>query len=441
MPSPMGLRGRVGHTGPMQHTAVPMHPAPGAGRGPGGPGFRELAAVLARAPHDVACTPFGIYVHVPFCLRRCGYCAFNTRVLADAGGDSATAAFVDAAVTELRAAGHAFAGRAPPVQSVYFGGGTPTLLSPGQLGRILVTVTEEFPVLAGAEVTVESNPDSVTAAELAELATLGVTRMSFGMQSAAPHVLAALDRTHDPERALHAVAEARSAGIEHVNLDLIHGTPGEGADDWRRSLLAALGTGIDHLSAYALSVEDGTKLAARVRHDRMDRPDSDLAADHYALADELLAARGFEWYEVSNWARGEGARCRHNLLYWRNHHWWGVGPGAHSHLAGLRWWNHAGPQQCADALRRGELPWAGHEVVDGPGRQLEELMLGIRLREGLAVPADDDGARGAVADGLAVRRDGRLVLTRAGRLLADEVVRRLAPAEGARARSAPKGPP
>ncbi|MHB1138952.1 MAG: radical SAM family heme chaperone HemW [Microthrixaceae bacterium] len=382
----------------------------------------ELRTPWARPdPAEVAATPIGLYVHVPFCERRCGYCAFNTATLADPGGAAALATterYVAAALAELDLAADVLRGAAPPLTSVFVGGGTPTMLNAAQLVRILDRIRQRFDVADDLEVTVESNPDGLAPGQLAALREEGVTRVSFGMQSVRRRVLALLDRTHDPERSLAAVAEARAAGFDHVSLDLIYGTPGETAEDWRATLDAALSTRVDHVSAYALGIEAGTKLGARVRRGELPRPDDDEAADRYLVADEVLRAAGFDWYEISNWARSPDARCRHNLLYWRNHNWWGIGPGAHSHLSGTRWWNVDPVEQWADALfGRGpdttNAPGfvGGQEHLDDEQRRLEDLMLGIRLVEGL--PLDE-------------RSDRRLVLTPRGRLLADTVAARLA---------------
>jgi oxygen-independent coproporphyrinogen-3 oxidase len=393
----------------------------------------------ALEPDGLATTPVGIYVHVPFCERRCGYCAFNTYVLGDPGGGAALATterYVAAAVAELELAAGALDG-APPLTSVFFGGGTPTMLSADQLGRIIAAVHERFAVADDLEVTVESNPDGLHDGQLARLREEGATRVSFGMQSIRPHVLALLDRTHDPERSLAAVAEARAAGFDHVSLDLIYGTPGERPADWRDTLLAASATGVDHVSAYALGIEEGTKLAARVRRGALPVPDDDEAADRYLVADELLGAAGFDWYEISNWARSPQARCRHNLLYWRNHHWWGIGPGAHSHVTGRRWWNVDPPEEWADALLgdAGDRSHVGgHERLDASQRELERVMLGLRLAEGLAlgseepeVPAlDRPEVEALVRDGLVQRAGAGVVLTRSGRLLANQVIDRVA---------------
>jgi len=430
----------VSHATASHTTASPPDPSHDAA-----PDTGARAPWTVADPTSIATTPLGIYVHVPFCERRCGYCAFNTYTLADPGGPAAldtTERYVAAAVAELDLAAAALGDASPPLTSVFFGGGTPTMLSAAQLGRIIAAVHERFAVAVDLEVTVESNPDGLVDGQLAELRAAGATRVSFGMQSIRPRVLQLLDRTHDPERSLTAVAEALAAGFDHVSLDLIYGTPGERPDDWRATLVAALGTGVDHVSAYALGIEEGTKLAARVRHGALPTPDDDEAAARYTMADELLGAAGFHWYEISNWSRDAAGRCRHNLLYWRNHHWWGVGPGAHSHVDGTRWWNVDPPEQWAAALLDGaDRPHAsgrsapghvaGAEHLDAGQRELERVMLGIRLAEGLHIggSADPAGAgevAALVGDGLLVREPGGpAVLTRRGRLLADRVVERL----------------
>jgi oxygen-independent coproporphyrinogen-3 oxidase len=317
-------------------------------------------------------------------------------------------------------------------ETVFFGGGTPTLLPPGQIGNILKKIGEMFGLDPDAEVTVEANPETVTPRSLEALREAGVTRMSFGMQSAAPHVLKTLDRVHEPGRPQQCAQWAREAGFEHVSLDLIYGTPGESDDDWRRSLDAALAAGPDHISAYALIVEDGTRLAAKVRRGEIPAPDDDVLADRYLIADDMLGAAGLTWYEISNWARDEKARCRHNMLYWTGGDWWGVGPGAHSHVGGTRWWNVRHPSAYAARLAEGRSPAHGREVLTAAERQMEEIMLGVRLADGLPVTAVTgtalSSAERIMASALldpAAYRAGRLVLTRQGRLLADAVVRDL----------------
>jgi len=379
-------------------------------------------------------TDFGVYLHVPFCRVRCGYCDFNTYTSDELRG-ARQDQYADTLLreVELSAGVLAAAGGIRSARTVFFGGGTPTLLPPGDLARMLAGVRAAFGLADGAEVTVEANPDTVTDAVADELAASGVTRLSIGMQSAVPHVLAVLDRTHDPLNVAGAVAAARRAGLD-VSLDLIYGAPGESLEDWRRSLETALALEPDHVSAYALIVEDGTKLARQIRRGEVPEPDEDLEADMYELADGLLAAGGYDWYEVSNWARDERHRSRHNLAYWRGADWWGYGPGAHSHVAGTRWWNVKHPAAYAQRLAAGESPAAGRERPDAEATALERVLLRSRIREGLPVSEVEGEGRHAVAaliaDGLiegaaAVR--GRIVLTLKGRLLADAVVRALTP--------------
>jgi len=388
-------------------------------------------ALPASARAGLGTRPFGFYVHVPFCATRCGYCDFNTYTATELGSGASRETYADLAIAEIRHARRVL-GDAPPVRTVFVGGGTPTLLPAADLGRILAAIDDEFGLEKDAEVTTEANPESVDEPYLAELRDSGFTRVSFGMQSAREHVLKVLDRTHTPGRPQQCVAWARAAGFGHVNLDLIYGTPGETDDDWRGTLAAAAEAGPDHVSAYALIVEDGTRLAARVRRGELPMTDDDVLADRYLMADEALTAAGLRWYEVSNWAAGDSARCAHNLLYWTGGDWWGVGPGAHSHVGGVRWWNVRHPAAYARRLADGASPGQGRELLTGADRHLERVMLELRLAEGLALDAlDADGrvaAKTALADGLldpAAHAAGRAVLTLRGRLLADAVVRDL----------------
>ncbi|MFF3438881.1 radical SAM family heme chaperone HemW [Streptosporangium sp. NPDC002721] len=374
--------------------------------------------------------PFGFYVHVPFCVTRCGYCDFNTYTASELGPGASQKDYADTAVDEVRRARANLGATRLPVETVFFGGGTPTLLPAGDLVRILRAIDEEFGLAPGAEVSTEANPESVDPAYLAELRAGGFNRMSFGMQSAREHVLQVLDRRHTPGRPARAVREAREAGFEHVNLDLIYSTPGESDDDWRASLAAAIEAGPDHVSAYSLIVEDGTKLAARIRRGELPMPDDDVAADRYLIADAMLAEAGFEWYEVSNWATSEAGRCRHNLLYWTGGDWWGVGPGAHSHVGGTRWWNVKHPAAYAQRLAAGTSPAHAREVLGRRDRAVERLMLELRLAQGFPLRELERPpvvAR-ALADGLLEVepfKAGRAVLTLRGRLLADALVRDL----------------
>ena len=380
---------------------------------------------------------FGVYVHVPFCRVRCGYCDFNTYTSDELRGARRTD-YAGQAIEEIAQAALVLdtAGLGVRLAStVFFGGGTPTLLPVADLAAMLHAIVATWGLSDGAEVTTEANPDSVDLDYLVALREAGFTRVSFGMQSAVPHVLATLERTHDPARIPLVVAWAREAGLQ-VSLDLIYGTPGETLDDWRQSVEYALSQKPDHLSAYALIVEDGTKLARQIRRGEVATPDDDTQADMYELADRMLSAAGFAWYEVSNWARmtpdGTDFRSRHNLAYWQGHDWWGVGPGAHSHAGGVRWWNVKHPAAYADRIAAGHSPAAGRETLDAETRRVERVLLGSRLSDGLPVdeltPAGHTAVAGLIAnelvDGAAALR-GLVVLTLRGRLLADAVVRRL----------------
>jgi oxygen-independent coproporphyrinogen-3 oxidase len=376
---------------------------------------------------------FGIYVHVPFCSVRCGYCDFNTYTaeeLGDRPGASRTT-YAEAAIAEIRLARRVLGDVDLPVSTVFFGGGTPTLLPSGDLASVLSAVGAEFGLASEVEVTTEANPDSVAAWDLDALRGAGFTRVSFGMQSAVDAVLATLDRTHDPLRVPAVVEWAREAGFDQVSLDLIYGTPGESAADWEASLEAALACAPDHVSAYSLIVEPGTALARRISRGDLLMPEEDDLADKYVVADERLSAAGLRWYEVSNWARDLDSRCRHNELYWTGGHWWGVGPGAHSHVGGVRWWNVKHPSAYAARLAEGASPAAAREVLDTETRRVERVLLEIRLRDGLPVSVLDATGRRAVAElserGLVELAAERLVLTTRGRLLADAVVRDLLP--------------
>jgi oxygen-independent coproporphyrinogen-3 oxidase len=410
-----------------------------------------LDGLLPESVTDAAASRhFGVYLHVPFCRVRCGYCDFNTYTSDELRGakrqDYASQAITEVALadTVLTAAGLP----ERPVSTVFFGGGTPTLLPVTDLAAMLHAVVDTWELEPGAEVTTESNPDSVDRDYLFALREAGFTRVSFGMQSAVPHVLATLERTHDPDRIPLVVGWAREAGLQ-VSLDLIYGTPGESLDDWRASLDQALAQHPDHISAYALIIEEGTKLAAQIRRGEVAAPDDDLQADMYELADATLAAAGFEWYEVSNWARSEKSQIgpsegavgrfatprfasRHNLAYWQGHDWWGIGPGAHSHVGGVRWWNVKHPAAYADRIAAGHSPAAGRETLDAQTRRVESVLLRTRVREGFPVgelaASGRTAVAGLIADELVDARAalaGRIELTLRGRLLADAVVRRL----------------
>lgn len=386
-------------------------------------------ALPAHALDGLGKRPFAFYVHVPFCVTRCGYCDFNTYTATELGPGASRDSYAETAIHEVRMARRVLGDVDLPVETVFVGGGTPTLLSPDDLGRVLSAIDAEFGLAPGAEVTTEANPESVDEAYIAKLREAGFTRVSYGMQSAREHVLAVLERAHTPGRVPQVVEWTRKAGFEHINLDLIYGTPGETDDDWRGSLEAALAAEPDHVSAYALIVEEGTRLAAQVRRGELTAPDDDAMADRYLIADELLSGHGLQWYEISNWAADPRAACRHNMLYWTGADWWGVGPGAHSHVGGTRWWNVKHPAAYAARLAEGTTPAHAREILTDEDRHIERVMLELRLAQGCpAHLLDDEAARGAMADGLiepAPYEQGRAVLTLKGRLLADAVVRAL----------------
>jgi oxygen-independent coproporphyrinogen-3 oxidase len=383
----------------------------------------------AAALCGLAGRPFGVYVHVPFCATRCGYCDFNTYTLGELGSSSSPSSWLDAVRRELDLAVRVL-GEPVSADTVFVGGGTPSLLGVDGLTAVLDAIRRSFGLSPTAEVTTEANPESTSPEFFAGIAAAGYTRVSLGMQSAAPHVLAALDRVHTPGRPAAAVAEAHAAGISHVNLDLIYGTPGETRNDLAISLEAVLTAGVDHVSAYALVVEPGTALARRVARGELPAPDDDVLAERYEQIDSTLSDAGLHWYEVSNWVASPESRCRHNLGYWAGGNWWGVGPGAHSHIGGVRWWNHKYPARYAAALTSGCSPAAGREVLTPEERHTEQVMLGLRLADGLSLKALDSPGRSAadraITNGLLTATlESRLVLTRHGRLLTDTVVRNL----------------
>lgn len=375
---------------------------------------------------EAAGEPLSAYVHVPFCRTRCGYCDFNTYTPGELGTAASTPAYVEALTAEIEMAARVLPPMRP-LDTVFFGGGTPTMLAPGQLAVILDGLRDRFGLAEGVEVTTEANPETVGPAELAALREAGFTRVSIGMQSAVPRVLDLLDRQHRPGRELDVARWAAEAGLR-VSLDLIHGTPTETLDEWRTSVQTVIDAGVLHVSAYALTVEPGTKLAMRVRRGELAMPDEDDQATKYELADAMFAAAGLHAYEISNWAASEADWCRHNLAYWQGGNWWGFGPGAHSHIAGTRFWNLRHPATWAGRLRAGESPVQAREMLDAETRRIERVLLELRIAPGLDVDVlteteqarvPDLVARGLVLDG------PTLTLTPRGRLLADAVVRDL----------------
>lgn len=389
------------------------------------------ATVIAHANNS-----FHAYVHVPFCRVRCGYCDFNTYTADELRGVK-QAGFAAELMAEIRFSKRVLeqSGFAPkPLSSVFFGGGTPTQLPASDLVAILAELVDAFGIEPDAEVTTEANPDNVDLAYLQALKDGGFTRVSFGMQSAVDSVLKVLDRSHTKERVPEVVAAAKAVGLE-TSVDLIYGAPTETIDQWQTTIEAALALQTDHISAYSLIVEPGTKMARQIASGELPEPDEDEQATKYELADAAFAAAGLQWYELSNWSRSESTRSAHNLSYWQGKNWWGYGPGAHSHIGGVRWWNQKHPASYVAPLSKNESPALGRETLN-PQTQLEEqVLLQIRLREGLAVQVlkdlnvyDSKVVAGLIADELidaAAAIRGRLVLTLKGRLLADSVVRSL----------------
>lgn len=394
-----------------------------------------------NAPVTVAARDFGVYIHVPFCAVRCGYCDFNTYAPGESEFSSRSD-YVAAALGEMAQARGVMAGDSRLARTVFIGGGTPTMLDASALTALVDGVRSTWGLAADAEITTEANPDSVTAEALRELAEAGFTRVSFGMQSAVPHVLQTLERTHNPANVGRAVTWAREAGLA-VSLDLIYGTPGESLADWRQSLETAIALEPDHVSAYALVIEPGTRMGRQLQRGEIEPVDLDTQADMYEAADEALSAAGYAWYEVSNWAKSPEQRCRHNVAYWTSQDWWGIGPGAHSYLGPIesadgesqgarRWWNVKLPRAYAARIDAGESPAAETEPLSEDDLALEAVMLRLRLADGMPV-ADlpeprPEAIAALIADGVldgAAAVAGRLQLTLRGRLLADAAVRAL----------------
>jgi len=372
------------------------------------------------------------YVHIPYCVKRCGYCDFNTYTpsqLLDGGTlETVSGDYIDAVLREVEIARESAPGFVP---TIFFGGGTPSLLPARDLGRVIDAIKSGWEVGKECEITLEANPDSVDAAKLAQFREAGFNRVSFGMQSAVPHVLATLDRTHNPENVLRAVEGARSAGFSSVSVDLIYGTPGESLQDWRTSVESALSLGVDHISAYALIVETGTKLANQIKRGELSMPDDDVMADMYLLVDQLAQEAGLSWYELSNWSK-PGHESRHNVAYWKNANWWGLGPGAHSHRDGVRWWNIKHPTAYKSALFAGTTVVAESETLTASQLSDEAIMLQIRMREGISLSklsTDQIETIAPYAQSGHIDEQhwlaGTLMLTPTGRLIADRIVREL----------------
>ncbi|MEI6762659.1 MAG: radical SAM family heme chaperone HemW [Actinomycetes bacterium] len=380
-----------------------------------------------------ASSDLSFYIHIPYCVKRCGYCDFNTYTPAELKVESSLTeishSYIDLMMKEIEMA-RAFSD-ARTVPTIFFGGGTPSLMEPADLGRVIATIADHFELSSDCEITMEANPDTLTLERLKGYREAGINRLSIGMQSAVSHVLHVLDRTHNPANIEKVVGWAREAGFDEISLDLIYGTPGETMDDWQASIEAALSQDISHISAYALIVEDGTKLAAQVRRGEFIIPEDDETADKYLLADQRFHEAGFEWYEISNWSK-PGSSCRHNVAYWKGANWWGIGPGAHSHINGRRWWNVKHPTAYRERIKEGHAPMQANEVLTEEEMAREEIMLLLRLPAGLSLDSFNPAQRTALEDFAAQGyfeqdpwEQGLLTLSRSGRLIADRIVREL----------------
>ena len=375
----------------------------------------------------MASKPLSFYIHVPYCVSRCGYCDFNTYTPSELNGDLAQVSngYIDQLIKEVDIAGTRVSNE---ISTIFIGGGTPTLLDPIDFKRLLDKLQNKFGFKEGIEITIEANPDSVKNEKLEKLISIGINRISFGMQSAVPHVLKVLDRTHDPLNIERSVTAAKSAGFKEISVDLIYGTPGESIEDWKLSIQSALQLPITHVSAYALILETGTRLANQVKRKEFEIPDDGETAEKYLIADREFTKHGFSWYELSNWAK-PGSECKHNLAYWQGDNWWGLGPGSHSHIDGERFWNIKHPNTYRNALKEGS-PIAGSEVLTAEDIENERVMLEIRLPSGI----DKASLKSAQLDQVSqyleggeldknAWQNGRIALTANGRLVADRIVR------------------
>ena len=378
--------------------------------------------------------PLSFYIHIPYCVKRCGYCDFNTYTPGELkpGSDIAQVSngYIDLLIQEGKIA-RSEVKTTKPIETIFFGGGTPTLMEPADLGRVLKSLEADFGFASNIEITIEANPDTVSRGKLADLREVGINRISFGMQSAVPHVLAVLDRTHNPENVIKATTWAREVGFEQVSADLIYGAPVESLKDWETTIDAALALPITHISAYALIVESGTKLAAQVKRGEVTIPEDDQTADKYLMADEKFRKAGFNWYELSNWAKPEG-ECRHNIAYWEGADWWGLGPGAHSHLNGKRFWNVKHPTAYRERLEAKQSPIMDSEQLTLEEMESERVMLEIRLPRGLeksSLTSTSLARLESYLTGGQISQEqwdqGRISLTISGRLMADRIVREI----------------
>ena len=374
------------------------------------------------------------YIHIPYCVKRCGYCDFNTYTPAELqlteGLTQISNSYIDLLVKEIEFARNQV-GESAIVPSIFFGGGTPSLMEASDIKRVITAISKQFKLDPIAEVTLETNPDTVTKEKLKQFYDAGVNRISFGMQSSVPHVLKTLDRTHNPENLPQVTKWATEVGFKEISVDLIYGTPGESKQDWQQSIDSALALPISHISAYALIVEDGTKLAAQIKRGEIAKPDDDLTAEKYIMADKAFTTAGFHWYELSNWAK-PNSQSKHNLAYWLGHNWWGAGPGAHSHINGKRFWNVKHPNLYKQKIQANETVILDSEVLKDSQIESERLMLSIRLPQGLEKNTLNNQQILELTDyvnsGHLDQENwnlGRATLTLDGRLIADRIVREI----------------
>jgi len=374
------------------------------------------------------------YIHIPYCVKRCGYCDFNTYTPAELqlteGLTQISNSYIDLLVKEIEFARNQV-GESAIVPSIFFGGGTPSLMEASDIKRVITAISKQFKLDPIAEVTLETNPDTVTKEKLKQFYDAGVNRISFGMQSSVLHVLKTLDRTHNPENLPQVTKWASEVGFKEISVDLIYGTPGESKQDWQQSIDSALALPISHISAYALIVEEGTKLAAQIKRGEIAKPDDDLTAEKYIMADKAFTTAGFNWYELSNWAK-PNSQSKHNLAYWLGHNWWGAGPGAHSHINGKRFWNVKHPNLYKQKIQANETVILDSEVLKGSQIESERLMLSIRLPQGLEKNTLNNQQILELTDyvnsGNLDQENwnlGRATLTLDGRLIADRIVREI----------------
>ena len=374
------------------------------------------------------------YIHIPYCVKRCGYCDFNTYTPAElkisTGLEQISNSYIDLLLQEIDSVREQIVGEIT-VPSIFFGGGTPSLMQPNDIGRVISKIKSEFDLPLNSEITLECNPDTVTKDSLENFKKVGINRVSFGMQSAVPHVLATLDRTHKPENLAQATTWANKVGISEISVDLIYGTPGESITDWQTSIDSALALPITHISAYALIIEEGTKLAAQIKRGEVPEVDDDLVADKYLIADKAFKEAGFEWYELSNWSK-PGSESKHNMAYWNGDNWWGAGPGAHSHLNGKRFWNVKHPNLYKERIQNKQSAVADSEVLKKDQIESERLMLLLRLPSGIEKQTLNQNQLSELSEFVesghldrANWNQGRASLTLNGRLIADRILRKI----------------